>query len=119
MAKELRLTTNGEEVAYRNSPSDQPGHDMFRKVVLHLSAIQDANRLCRGPDLRTHLDDSGRSRDGGGFWRSNNNTSSYNHAGGPTLRKPVARRIPITNYDPATLPPEERIRLHEPQTNNQ
>jgi len=30
-----------------------------------------------------------------------------------TLRKPVSGRILITNYDPATLPAAERVRLHE------
>ena len=30
-----------------------------------------------------------------------------------TLRKPMSGRILITNYDPATLPEMERIRLHE------
>ncbi|MGZ8394683.1 MAG: hypothetical protein ACXWWJ_07930, partial [Nitrospira sp.] len=45
MAKELRLKNNGDDVPYRNSPADKSGYEMFRKVVLHISAIQDANRL--------------------------------------------------------------------------
>jgi hypothetical protein len=41
MGKELRLKHSDGAVAYRNSPSDQVGYEMFRRVVLHLSTIQD------------------------------------------------------------------------------
>jgi len=116
MAKELRLTTNGEEVAYRNSPSDQPGYDMFRKVVLHLSAIQDANRLYAEALTfeRTWTIPAEAVTAEGFLALEQQYLVAYNHAQRTyTLRKPVAGRILITNYDPATLPPEERIRLHE------
>ena len=45
MAQELRITENGQEVAYRNTPTDRTGYEMFRRVVTHLSAIQDQNQL--------------------------------------------------------------------------
>jgi hypothetical protein len=38
MAKELRLKRDGEDIAYRNNPTDRAGYEMFRKAVLHLSA---------------------------------------------------------------------------------
>jgi hypothetical protein len=39
MAQELRITENGQEIAYRNTPADRTGYEMFRLVVTHLSAV--------------------------------------------------------------------------------
>lgn len=116
MAKELRLKRKGEEVAYRNSPSDKDGYDMFRKVVLHLSAIQDANHLyAEALTFERTWTIPAESVTAEGFTTLEqqylityqSETRTY------TLRKPVSGRILITNYDPATLPPAERVRLHE------
>ena len=116
MAKELRLKHKGEEVAYRNSPSDKDGYDMFRKVVLHLSAIQDANHLyAEALTFERTWTIPAESVTAEGFATLEqqylityqSETRTY------TLRKPVSGRILITNYDPATLPPAERVRLHE------
>ncbi|MGB5044124.1 MAG: hypothetical protein WBO11_04110 [Nitrospira sp.] len=116
MAKELRLKHKGEEVAYRNSPSDKDGYDMFRKVVLHLSAIQDANHLyAEALTFERTWTIPAESVTAEGFAALEqqylityqSETRTY------TLRKPVSGRILITNYDPATLPPAERVRLHE------
>lgn len=116
MAKELRLKHKGEEVAYRNSPSDKDGYHMFRKVVLHLSAIQDANRLyAEALTFERTWTIPAESVTAEGFAALEqqylityqSETRTY------TLRKPVSGRILITNYDPATLPPAERVRLHE------
>src|SRR5687768_9095737 len=49
MAQEVRLEQSGQNVAYRNTPSDRQGYEMFRRVVLHLSAIQDQNQLYAEP----------------------------------------------------------------------
>ena len=116
MAKELRLKHKGEEVAYRNSPSDKDGYDMFRKVVLHLSAIQDANHLyAEALTFERTWTIPAESVTAEGFATLEqqylityqSETRTY------TLRKPVSGRILITNYDPATLPSAERVRLHE------
>ena len=116
MAKELRLKRKGEEVAYRNSPSDKDDYDMFRKVVLHLSAIQDANHLyAEALTFERTWTIPAESVTAEGFATLEqqylityqSETRTY------TLRKPVSGRILITNYDPATLPPAERVRLHE------
>ncbi len=116
MAKELRLNDHGEDVAYRNSPTDKSGYEMFRKVVLHISAIQDANRLYAEAMLfeRTWTIPAD-SVTAEGFKALE---QDYLVAYDPQhktyrLRKPVSGRILITNYDPNTLPPEERVRLHE------
>ena len=116
MAKELRLNDHGEDVAYRNNPTDKSGYEMFRKVVLHISAIQDANRLYAESMLfeRTWTIPAD-SVTAEGFKALE---QDYLVAYDPQhktyrLRKPVSGRILITNYDPNTLPPEERVRLHE------
>ena len=49
MAQELRIKQNGQEVSYRNTPADRTGYEMFRRVVTHISAIQDANQLHAEP----------------------------------------------------------------------
>ncbi|GAB1721136.1 MAG: hypothetical protein GDA65_00340 [Nitrospira sp. CR1.1] len=116
MAKELRVNDHGEDVAYRNNPTDKPGYEMFRKVVLHLSAIQDANRLYAEAMLFERAwTIPAESVTAEGFKALE---QDYLVAYDPQqktyrLRKPVSGRILITNYDPNTLPHEERVRLHE------
>ncbi|MDR4477782.1 MAG: hypothetical protein R3B11_17500 [Nitrospira sp.] len=116
MANELRLKHQGEEIAYRNRPSDKDDYEMFRKVVLHLSAIQDANRLyAEAMTFERTWTIPAESVTAEGFAALE---QQYLIAYLPEqraymLRKPVSGRILITNYDPATLPPDERIRLHE------
>lgn len=116
MAKELRLKHKGEEVAYRNSPSDKDGYDMFRKVVLHLSAIQDANRLYAEVLTfeRTWTIPAEAVTAEGFLALEQQYLIAYDSVRRTyTLRKPMSGRVLITNYDPATLPETERIRLHE------
>ncbi|HAP38623.1 MAG TPA: hypothetical protein DCQ94_02580 [Nitrospira sp.] len=116
MANELRLKHQGEEIAYRNRPSDKDDYEMFRKVVLHLSAIQDANRLyAEAMTFERTWTIPAESVTAEGFAALE---QQYLIAYLPEqraymLRKPVSGRILITNYDPATLPSDERIRLHE------
>ena len=116
MAQELRLNEQGTELAYRNNPADRDGYDMFRKVVLHLSAIQDANRLyAEALTFERTWTIPAEAVTAEGFasleqqfliaYDSTNRTY--------TLRKPMSGRILITNYDPATLSEKERIRMHE------
>ncbi len=116
MAQELRLKHKGAEIAYHNSPSSKDGYDMFRKVVLHLSAIQDANRLyAEALTFERTWTIPAESVTAEGFVALeqqylityHSETRTY------TLRKPVSGRILITNYDPATLTEAERAQLHE------
>ncbi|MCE3222611.1 MAG: uncharacterized protein K0S58_791 [Nitrospira sp.] len=116
MAKELRLQNEGEEVAYRNHPIDRDGYDMFRKVVLHLSAIQDANHLyAEALTFERTWTIPAESVTAEGFTALEQQylITYQRDQRAYTLRKPVSGRILITNYDPATLPEQERIRLHE------
>jgi len=116
MAKELRLKHKGEEVAYRNRPSDKDGYDMFRKVVLHLSAIQDANHLYAEAltfERTWTIPAESVTAEGFAMLEQQYLITYQSETRTYTLRKPVSGRILITNYDPATLPPAERVRLHE------
>ena len=114
MAQELRITENGQEIAYRNKPADRMGYETFRRVVTHLSAIQDRNQLYAEPLVfnRTWTIPA-ISVTAEGFqalekeylvtYSKNDNTY--------TLRKQVTGQILITNYDPNTLSPDERARV--------
>ncbi len=116
MANELRVKQQGEDVAYRNSPSHRAGYEMFRKVVLHLSAIQDANHLYAEPlvfERTWTLPDGAVSAEGFKALESEYLVRYDAAAKVYTLRKPVSGRILITNYDPDTLPADERMRLQE------
>ena len=116
MAQELRIKQNGEDIAFRNTPADRVGYEKFRRAVLHLSAIQDSNQLYVEPlSFERVWTIPANSVTAEGFLalerdylvRYNQGDNTY------TLRKPVAGRIRITNYDPATLSSEERARLSE------
>jgi hypothetical protein len=116
MAKELRIKSAQEDIAYRNLPSDRSGYEMFRRVVLHLSAIQDHNQLHVEPlDFERTWNIPAESITGEGFRALEEGyLVSYNPTDKTyTLRKKVAGRIFITNYDPDSLSLEDRIRLNE------
>ena len=114
MAQELRITENGQEIVYRNRPADRTEYEMFRRVVTHLSAIQDQNQLHAEPLVynRTWTIPAN-SVTAEGFQALqkeylvtySQNDNSY------TLRKQITGQILITNYDPHTLSPDERARL--------
>lgn len=115
MAQELRLKHNHGAIVYQNDPSNMVGYEMFRRVVLHLSAIQDHNSLYVEP---MNIERSWRiptdSVTAEGFKALeqeyevvyNKQDKTY------TLRKQVEGGTLITNYDPETLSPKERARLH-------
>ena len=116
MAQEVRIRQPVQEIAYRNSPSDRPGYEMFRRVVTHISSIQDQNQLYAEPLAfeRTWTIPAG-SIAAEGFQalekeylvRYNKENNTY------TLRKQVTGPILVTNYDPDTLTPEERAQLSD------
>ncbi len=117
MAQEVRLLNVAEQhSSYRNSPSDKAGYEMFRRVVLHLSAIQDKNELHVEPlPLIQTWTIPASSIAAEGFQalqkefvvRYNPEDNTY------TLRKQVPGPILITNYDPSTLTDAEREALHD------
>ena len=114
MAQELRIMENGQEVAYRNTPADRTGYEMFRRVVTHLSVIQDQNQLHAEPLVysRTWTIPANSVTAEGFQALQKEYLVTYNQKDNTyTLRKQVLGRTLITNYDPATLSPDERARL--------
>ncbi|MDH4085138.1 MAG: hypothetical protein OEV99_16795 [Nitrospira sp.] len=116
MGKELRLKQRDGAVAYRNNPSDQVGYEMFRRVVLHLSAIQDHNSLYVEPmSIERSWTIPADSITAEGFKALEQDYQvAYNGKDKTfTLRKQVEGGALITNYDPNLLSREERARLQK------
>ena len=114
MMQELRIKQDGREVAFRNTPSDKQGYEMFRRVVTHLSAIQDQNQLYAEPLIshRTWTIPANSVSAEGFQSLQNEYLLTYNQKDATyTLQKPIVGRVLITNYDPDTLSPEEREQL--------
>jgi len=114
MAQELRMKENRQEVAYRNTPADRMGYEMFRRVVTHLSAIQDQNQLHAEPLVyhRTWTIPANSVTAEGFQSLQKDYLVTYSQKDNSyTLRKQITGPILITNYDPYTLSPDERARL--------
>ena len=114
MAQEVRLNLSDQRITYRNTPADRSGYEMFRRVALHLSAIQDQNQLYAEPlNVKRTWTIPADSVSAEGFQALqkeflvlyNKQDNTY------TLRKQVSGPILITNYNPDTLSAEERARL--------
>jgi hypothetical protein len=114
MAQELRIRENGQEVVYRNAPADRTGYELFRRVVTHLSAIQDQNQLHAEPLVynRTWTIPADSVTAEGFQALQKEYLVTYSQKDNRyTLRKQITGQILITNYDPDTLSPDERARL--------
>jgi hypothetical protein len=114
MAQELRITENGQEVAYRTTPTDRTGYEMFRRVLTHLSAIQDQNQLHAEPIVynRTWAIPADSVTAEGFQALQKEYLMTYSRKDNSyTLRKQITGQILITNYDPNMLSPDERARL--------
>ncbi len=114
MTQELRIKQNGQDVVYRNTPADRPGYEMFRRVVTHLSAIQDQNQLYAEPLVYTHtwtIPANSVTAEGFQSLQKEYNVT-YNQSDNTyTIQKQVRGRTLITNYDPSKLSREERAQL--------
>ena len=116
MAQDVRVEVNGEEVASRNDPADKAGYEVFRQVVLHLSTIQDHNKLYAEPITfeRTWTLPADAITAEGFKALEEEYRVTYSAADKTfTLRKQITGRILITNYDPDSLTKEERVRLQD------
>ena len=117
MAQEVRLQHAGlSGEIYRNKPLDKRGYEMFRRIVLHLSAIQDHNQLYAEPlplihnwmiPASTIAPDSFQSLQKEFVVHYNVSDDTFH------LRKQIPGPILITNYDPDSLSEEEREKLNE------
>ena len=114
MTQELRIKQNGQEVTYRNTPADRTGYEMFRRVVSHLSAIQDQNQLHAEPLVYNRtwtLPADSVTAEGFQALQKEYLVTYSQKDHSYTLRKQITGQILMTNYDPATLSPDERARL--------
>lgn len=114
MAQEVRIQESTSQTTYRNTPSDMTGYETFRKVVLHLSAIQDRDQLYAEPlNLEYDWTLPAAAVSAEGFHtlakefvvhhdRQNNLFILHQKKQGPIL---------ITNYDPGILSEKERAQL--------
>jgi hypothetical protein len=115
MAQEVRIQHPTEQIAYRNRPSDPQGYEMFRRVVLHLSAIQDQNQLHAEPlmlDRAWTIPAGSVTAEGFQTLEKEFFVVYDKQDNAYTLRKQVLGPILITNYDPSILSPEDRMRLN-------
>ncbi len=112
----LRQQRHLHQMIYHNSPLDRSGYEMFRRVVLHLSAIQDQKQLYAEPLTFDHswtvpadvvLAEGFKSLEKEFAVRYNREDETY------TLSKQTLGPILITNYDPNTLCCEDRTDLYD------
>jgi hypothetical protein len=116
MAQEVYLLNSEQPRTYRNSPSDKADYEMFRRIVLHLSAIQDEDKLYSEPLPLVHSwTIPAGSITAEGFQALQKEFAVLYHSKDNTymLSKHTPGPILITNYDPSTLSDEERKKLHD------
>lgn len=115
MAGEFRMERDGREESHRNHPW-HAGYPLFRRIVLHLSSIQDRSQLFVEPLIfqRTWrlpaeavTADSFREVEKDYAIEYNPEERLYH------LERQVTGRLIITNYDPNLLSNQEKIRLND------
>ncbi|HEY2944093.1 MAG TPA: hypothetical protein VGN09_16785, partial [Vicinamibacteria bacterium] len=118
MGAEIRLEHEepGNVTVHHNRPSDREGYPIFRRVMAHLSTIQDRHALHVEPlhfqYTWTVPADSVTPETFQSIYKDFSLTyDSESHAYRVTRR--INGRVIITNYDPSILSNEERFRLHE------
>jgi hypothetical protein len=111
-----RSERHRRQIAYRNNPSSQTEYEMFRRVVLHLSAIQDQRKLYAEPLTfeRSWTIPAG-SVTAEGFQALEKEFTVHYHPEDNTytLSKQILGPVLITNYDPDIVCCEERAELFD------
>jgi hypothetical protein len=116
LAGELRVNGGEQGGVYLNKPGDAEGYRLFRQAVLHLSSIQDRHKLFVEPlmfDQHWTLPAESLTAEQMAALQKEFKVDYQAGHKQVTLSKRMTGRILLTNYDPATLSNEERIRLHE------
>lgn len=116
LAAELRIYNGGQKGVYLNKPKNAEGYRLFRQAVLHLSSIQDEHKLFVEPlvfEQHWTLPAESMTADQLADLQKDFKVEYQAERKQVTLSKRVTGRIVLTNYDPATLSNEERMRLHE------
>lgn len=112
----LRSLRHREQRIYKNSPANKMDYEMFRRVVLHLSAIQDQKQLYAEPlTFERSWTIPASSVSAEGFQSLEKEyTVQYNPEDSTyTLSKQMLGPVLITNYDPDILCCEERAALFD------
>ena len=115
LASELRIYDGGKW-RLLNKPGDAKGYRLFRQAVLHMSSIQDRNKLFVEPlmfDQHWTLPAESLTAEQMATLQKDFKIEYQAQSKQVILSKRVTGRIVLTNYDPATLSNEDRIRLHE------
>jgi len=119
MAAEIRLAREGnwEEVDIcANRPSDRDGYAAFRRVMAHLSSIQDRHALRIEPLVLRYnwtLPASSVAPDAFQLLSRDFSFAYDPKTAAYEVSKRITGRVIVANYDPATLPEAERIRLND------
>lgn len=116
LAAELRIYGGSEVGIFANNPNDNQGYRQFRQAVLHLSSIQDRNRLYAEPlmfDTELTLSTDSMTADQIAALQKDYEVDINDQMKRIKLKWKTIGRILLTNYDPATLSNEERKRLHK------
>ncbi|TAK64118.1 hypothetical protein [Methylobacter sp.] len=116
LAGELRLNGGEQGGVYLNKPGDAEGYRLFRQAVLHLSSIQDRHKLFVEPlmfDRHWTLPAESLTAEQMAALQKEFKIEYQAEHKQVVLSKRVAGHILLTNYDPARLSNEERIRLQE------
>ena len=116
LASEVHLENEQREIVYYNRPVKQDGYVVFRRVMAHLSSIQDRNALYIEPLLLQQswtMPASAMTPDG---FQSMYKDFSLTYDAEKQVyhvAKKVSGRLIITNYDSAILSNEERLSLQK------
>lgn len=116
VALEFRVNERGVERVYPNRPRSRNGYDEFRRVVLHLSSIQDRDGLYAEPLVfeRCWVLPA-QALSGKDFQALEQEYSIAFDPANATYRitRQVTGRVVITNYNPSILSNEDRMRLND------
>lgn len=111
LGAEVRI--DGDSVVHHNRPADHDGYIIYRKVMSHLSTIQDRHALYVDP---LHFDHtwmvpvaSVTPETFASTYKDFSVTCAKDQC---QVSKRVNGRVMITNYDPSVLSNDERTRLH-------
>ncbi|SFN06236.1 hypothetical protein [Nitrosomonas communis] len=105
-----------QKITYYNSPSDREGYEMFRRVALHFSAIQDQKQLYAEPltlERSWTIPASAVSAEGFQSLQKEFTVHYDQKEGTYILSKQILGPVLITNYDPDTLRFEEVEDLYD------
>lgn len=119
MATEIRIAKGGnwQDVDIcANRPSDREGYTVFRRVMAHLSSIQDRHALRVEPLVLRYTWTLPASSVAPDTFQSL--SRDFSLAFDPKsatyeVSRRITGRVIVANYDPATLPEAERLRLND------